>query len=130
LIPAGTGFRTIQEAEVRIHPHALEALAAEKERVLERSFPLLDSALQARGGGAPKNGEGLEPFPAQPAYQSEVPTGLDALLGLSAGVPEDLPIGGDFDSPGAEEFVKSDDDPLDFVAEPNIDEFGDDDEDF
>ena len=28
LIPAGTGFRTIQEAEVRIRPEALEALAA------------------------------------------------------------------------------------------------------
>ena len=41
LIPAGTGFKTIQESEVRIQPAALEALAAEKERVLERSFPLL-----------------------------------------------------------------------------------------
>ena len=28
LIPAGTGFQTHQEAEVRISPHALEALAA------------------------------------------------------------------------------------------------------
>ena len=45
LIPAGTGFRTIHEAEVRIRPEALEALAAEKGRVLERSFPLLESAL-------------------------------------------------------------------------------------
>ena len=44
LIPAGTGFRTIHEAEVRIRPEALEALAAEKGRVLERAFPLLESA--------------------------------------------------------------------------------------
>ena len=45
LIPAGTGFRTIHDAEVRIRPEALEALAAEKGRVLERAFPLLESAL-------------------------------------------------------------------------------------
>ena len=59
LIPAGTGFHTIQEAEVRIHAAALEALAAEKERVLERSFPLLESALQSSGELASgSNGEG------------------------------------------------------------------------
>ena len=34
LIPAGTGFRTFQESEVRYQPEALEALAAEKERAL------------------------------------------------------------------------------------------------
>ena len=44
LIPAGTGFRNIHDAEVRIRPEALEALAAEKGRVLERAFPLLESA--------------------------------------------------------------------------------------
>ena len=49
LIPAGTGFRTFQESEVRIRPEALEALAAEKDDVLDRSFPLLDGA----EGGAP-----------------------------------------------------------------------------
>jgi DNA-directed RNA polymerase subunit beta' len=78
LIPAGTGFKTIQESEVRIQPSALEALAAEKERVLERSFPLLESALRAQGG-APDGqgvGNGERPAPARPA-----PTGLDALLG-------------------------------------------------
>ena len=42
LVPAGTGFHTFQESEVRIRPQALEALAAEKDRVLARSFPLLD----------------------------------------------------------------------------------------
>ena len=30
LVPAGTGFRTHQQAEVRIRPEALEALAEEK----------------------------------------------------------------------------------------------------
>jgi len=78
LIPAGTGFHTTHEAEVRIHPAALEELAAEKQRVLERSFPLLESALQAgAGGGSEGNGEGSSmAVPVQDA-----PSGLDALLG-------------------------------------------------
>jgi len=42
LIPAGTGFRTFQDSEVRIRPEALAALAAQKERALVTSFPLLD----------------------------------------------------------------------------------------
>ena len=37
LIPAGTGFHTFQESEVRIRREALEALAAEKEQVLTRA---------------------------------------------------------------------------------------------
>ncbi|HJN66184.1 MAG TPA: DNA-directed RNA polymerase subunit beta', partial [Pirellulales bacterium] len=44
LVPAGTGFHTFQESEVRIRPEALEALTAEKDLVLSRSFPLLDAA--------------------------------------------------------------------------------------
>ena len=66
LIPAGTGFRTFQDAEVRIRREALEALAAEKERVLARHFPLLE-------GGAPA-GDGAKPA-AAPA------TTLEALVG-------------------------------------------------
>jgi DNA-directed RNA polymerase subunit beta' len=74
LVPAGTGFHTYQESEVRIRPHALEALAAEKDRVLSKSFPLLD--------GGDDNGN------AAPAAASRKPTeapagGLDALLGGS-----------------------------------------------
>ncbi len=83
LIPAGTGFHTVQESEVRIHAAALEELAAEKERVLERSFPLLESALQATGDGAPvSNGDGSPASVAMPAPSAEVPSGLDALLGI------------------------------------------------
>ena len=55
LIPAGTGFRTIHESEVRIRPEALEALAAEKGRVLERAFPLLQGSEGGERGG---NGDG------------------------------------------------------------------------
>ena len=53
LIPAGTGFRVFQDSEVRIHPEALEALAAEKDRTLETSFPLLDSASDHRTQSVP-----------------------------------------------------------------------------
>jgi DNA-directed RNA polymerase subunit beta' len=74
LIPAGTGFRTIHEAEVRIRPEALEALAAEKGRVLERAFPLLQSS---EGGDRGGNGDGAPSAPQQPAAASS----LDALLG-------------------------------------------------
>ena len=91
LIPAGTGFHTIQEAEVRIHAAALEELAAEKERVLERSFPLLESALQGGGGSSVSNGEGATTSVAEPVVSPEVPSGLDALLGMGSDVTEEQP---------------------------------------
>ncbi|MCO6044784.1 DNA-directed RNA polymerase subunit beta' [Aeoliella sp. ICT_H6.2] len=69
LIPAGTGFRTIQESEVRIRPEALEALAAEKASLLERSFPLLES-------GVPDGVNG-----DIPPTVGTIPSSLDALLG-------------------------------------------------
>ncbi len=43
LVPAGTGFHTYQQSEVRIRPQALESLATEREDVLARHFPLLDT---------------------------------------------------------------------------------------
>ncbi|MDB5388532.1 MAG: rpoC, partial [Planctomycetaceae bacterium] len=42
LIPAGTGFKTHQEAEVRIRPEALVELQAEKERMLQARSVLLN----------------------------------------------------------------------------------------
>ncbi len=68
LIPAGTGFKTFQESEVRIRREALEAMAAEKDRVLERSFPLLESAGDGQNGAKPS-------APSAPAAN------LDELLG-------------------------------------------------
>jgi DNA-directed RNA polymerase subunit beta' len=41
LIPAGTGFHTHQEAEVRIRPEALQELRAEKERIASARLALL-----------------------------------------------------------------------------------------
>jgi DNA-directed RNA polymerase subunit beta' len=84
LIPAGTGFRTIHEAEVRIRPEALEALAAEKGRVLERAFPLLESAAATADRGG--NGDGA---PAPPPTQQPAPNTLDDLLGLGPESPDD-----------------------------------------
>ena len=49
LIPAGTGFRTFQESEVRYRPEALQAMAAAKDRALESSFPLLQSGSSEDG---------------------------------------------------------------------------------
>ena len=69
LVPAGTGFQIFQDSEVRIRPEALEALAAEKDRVLSRSFPLLDGVEDTSGanGGAAEKSAGA--------------TTLEALLG-------------------------------------------------
>ncbi len=66
LIPAGTGFRTYQEAEVRFRPEALEALTREREPEMVQRFPLLEEG----------NGEkGQAPAAAAPAG-----TMLDQLL--------------------------------------------------
>ncbi len=54
LVPAGTGFHTYQEAEVRISKEALDEMAAAKDRVLSRRFPLLDTA----AGSGDSNGNG------------------------------------------------------------------------
>jgi DNA-directed RNA polymerase subunit beta' len=84
LIPAGTGFRNIHDAEVRIRPEALEALAAEKGRVLERAFPLLQTA----EGGGERSGNGDGAPSAPPPQQQQAPSSLDALLGGNEPSPD------------------------------------------
>ncbi len=78
LIPAGTGFRTFQESEVRYRPDALKDMAAHEDTRLDTTFPLL----QSDGNGAEK--------PAAPIDDDEVPhrdasaeaaKSLDSLLG-------------------------------------------------
>jgi DNA-directed RNA polymerase subunit beta' len=44
LIPAGTGFRTFQDAEVRYRPEVLHEMASQQEQTLVTSFPLLQTA--------------------------------------------------------------------------------------
>ena len=89
LVPAGTGFQTFQESEVRIRREALEALAAEKERVLARTFPLLETPDEGNGSAAAKSTSShgatatatAEP---EPSAGSSTDT-LDSLLGLGGG---------------------------------------------
>jgi DNA-directed RNA polymerase subunit beta' len=44
LIPAGTGFRTFQESEVRYRPEVLHEMAIKGDKSLVTSFPLLQTA--------------------------------------------------------------------------------------
>jgi DNA-directed RNA polymerase subunit beta' len=74
LIPAGTGFRTFQDAEVRYRPEALAAIATQADRTLETSFPLL----QSTGDG---NGAGQQQPAAEPATDGGASSALDRLLG-------------------------------------------------
>ena len=93
LVPAGTGFRSFQESEVRIKPEALEQLTAEKDRALAMAFPLLDSADDGNGsaavGGSTAVEMATESQPAEPSTESTSPTSLDALLG--GGANDDTP---------------------------------------
>ena len=52
LIPAGTGFNTFQSSEVRVRPQALESLRMDRESVLTRQFPLLESGPLGDGTAA------------------------------------------------------------------------------
>ena len=61
LIPAGTGFRTFQEAEVNYRREALEALAGAPVQDLTESFPLLGG-----GNGAPEAAVEQTTAPAEP----------------------------------------------------------------
>jgi DNA-directed RNA polymerase subunit beta' len=66
LIPAGTGFRTFQESEVRYRPEALQAMAAEKERALEKSFPLLQSTEGGNGSSGEQETSETDAAPIPP----------------------------------------------------------------
>jgi DNA-directed RNA polymerase subunit beta' len=68
LVPAGTGFRTYQDSEVRIRPHALEALTAGREPAPKPMFPLLD---EPGAGGVDMSATQIP----------EAPSELDKLLG-------------------------------------------------
>jgi DNA-directed RNA polymerase subunit beta' len=72
LIPAGTGFRTFQDSEVLYRPEAIEALAAQSDRRLVDTFPLLKSG---ESGGDAK------------ATDGSVPSLLSDELDLSEGSP-------------------------------------------
>ena len=74
LIPAGTGFHTFQESEVRYRPEVLQKMATEEDRTLVTSFPLL----QSTGGGDEATGDATpaEAAPADGAAGKEILDGL------------------------------------------------------
>jgi DNA-directed RNA polymerase subunit beta' len=76
LIPAGTGFRTYQDAEIRIRPQALETLAVSKADVFASHFPLLDGDGERAAGPAT-----TQPPAASPAAPQPGASPLDTLLG-------------------------------------------------
>src|SRR5690606_15610702 len=102
LIPAGTGFRTFQDSDVRYRPEALAALEAAKDRAMLESFPLLEQAPPTAGPSAPPaaspapaaavpppapsseptNGADAPP-PSSDASQPAVPSSLDELLNMN-----------------------------------------------
>jgi DNA-directed RNA polymerase subunit beta' len=69
LVPAGTGFRTYQQSEVRLRPSALSQLAAQKVAAPRPVFPLLE------GGDGGKTGA------QQAAEKPRTPSALEALFG-------------------------------------------------
>ena len=81
LVPAGTGFRTYQESEVRIRPQALEGLAVEKEDVLARHFPLLEGAGKGDGEDGAAGAQPGQPTPASS-------TALEDMFGDDSDQPE------------------------------------------
>jgi DNA-directed RNA polymerase subunit beta' len=75
LIPAGTGFRTYQEAEVRYRPEALLGREEEAPSSLETSFPLLQDAPDSSTPEMPTAAE-------EAATQAmEAPRSLEEMLG-------------------------------------------------
>jgi DNA-directed RNA polymerase subunit beta' len=70
LIPAGTGFCVFQESEVRYRAEALQAIAAEKDRTLERTFPLLQTGDDGNGDSAP--GDSSDSLPAGPRGENRL----------------------------------------------------------
>ncbi|MCA9225298.1 MAG: hypothetical protein KDA47_06790, partial [Planctomycetales bacterium] len=106
LIPAGTGFRTFQEAEVRIRPEALAELAAEKDRALVSSFPLLESAEAGHSVSQPTTSYqpsyGSTPSPSEMSAPS-----LESLLGGIADPVAPAPAveAPTFDAPSSDPFA-------------------------
>jgi DNA-directed RNA polymerase subunit beta' len=130
LIPAGTGFRTYQDGEVRIRPAALEGLIHEKEDLLARHFPLLEEPA-ASGDVLPVTSNvGDDDFRSSPLQPQHTPH--------PATSPLDALFMGDLDDEEEEEEEETDEvtdeeadaegDLLDGDDDEDDDDLGDDDE--
>ncbi|MCG6156723.1 DNA-directed RNA polymerase subunit beta' [Rubinisphaera margarita] len=73
LIPAGTGFHTHQEAEVRIRPEALQELQEEKERMLAARMDLLNQMGGDNGSNQPTSSSVSEGSTARSGLEDIVP---------------------------------------------------------
>ena len=108
LIPAGTGFRAHQDAEVRIHDSALMAMQAEKERMLAARRDLL-AEVAGEAAPAPLAEDAApanlleqvaaepEPAPAEPEQPERPPAAASAVAAGPTevdGVIEHPPVGG------------------------------------
>ena len=89
LIPAGTGFRTFQESEVRYRPEALQAMAAEKERALVTSFPLLQDGDEGNGAATTATAEPAQTEPVQTEPAAETSSVLDSLFTPDESTPSE-----------------------------------------
>ncbi|MFH1920839.1 MAG: DNA-directed RNA polymerase subunit beta', partial [Planctomycetota bacterium] len=84
LVPAGTGFRTYQNSEVRFRPHTLFEMAAQKQAAPRPAFPLLDGDADAQPQAAGLlPGTPSEPFPST--------TTLDGLFPDEPSIPPSEP---------------------------------------
>jgi DNA-directed RNA polymerase subunit beta' len=75
LIPAGTGFKTFRNSEVRYQPEALQAIAAEKEQTLTKQFPLLQAEDEKTVDAA------ADPAAVDESGEDAPPPSLESLLG-------------------------------------------------
>ncbi len=88
LIPAGTGFHTFQESEVRYRPEVLTEMAAEEGQMLVSSFPLLQAAEETSGDAGGTSDETPQEPPAPPAVDT-TSSALDDLFGGGDATKED-----------------------------------------
>ncbi len=83
LIPAGTGFHTHQESEVRIRPEALQELQEEKERILAARMDLLNQMGGDGNGAGQSSGMSHTPAPSTMTHERPAPG-----AGLGSVVPD------------------------------------------
>ena len=79
VIPAGTGFRTYQDSEVRFRPSAIADLATRREPAPRPIFPLLEAGHEGEPHAAPLAGPAGDG--AKTEQPTRVPSELDKLFG-------------------------------------------------
>ena len=91
LVPAGTGFRTYQDSEVRLRPHMLLEMAAQKETAPRPAYPLLDGEEQVGLDALPEPEAARSEPGAAPTEPPPAPTTLDSLFPDEESTPPSEP---------------------------------------